>query len=233
MWHGVWEISEYNGDLIVAGNFIDDIVPPETTCTLIGDMEDDVYISEVTVILEATDDMTGVNRTMYKVDDGEWEEYLISFTVTEEGEHTISYYSVDNDENIEETKTEDFIIDFDPGQDITELEITITGGTGVDLTISNVGEEDAIDVVVLIEITGGLFVKPRNLTDAIERISAGDQQTVHMDVFGFGLGYVINMPTFLASASASNAYQVDTIERGRIVFTKVIIRESPTSHFFL
>lgn len=53
----------------------------------------------------ATDDISGVNYTMYKLDSGEWNEYNSPFVVTESGQHTIYFYSVDNAGNEEEIKS--------------------------------------------------------------------------------------------------------------------------------
>ncbi|GAH74151.1 unnamed protein product, partial [marine sediment metagenome] len=61
---------------IIAGIKDKDTTPPVTTCALDGEKEGDVYISSVTVTLNATDDMSGVNYTMYCVDRGEWYQYV-------------------------------------------------------------------------------------------------------------------------------------------------------------
>ena len=88
-----------------------DITPPVTTCTLDGEMVGSVYVSDVTVTLTATDDMSGVNYTMYKISDGVWQEYLSPFVVSENGAYTIYFYSVDNAENVESEKNIIFTID--------------------------------------------------------------------------------------------------------------------------
>ncbi|MCD6512648.1 MAG: PKD domain-containing protein, partial [Thermoplasmata archaeon] len=43
----------------------------------------------VDVTFNATDNLSGVSKTYYKIDDGEWKEYNGSFTVTSEGIHKI------------------------------------------------------------------------------------------------------------------------------------------------
>ncbi|GAI82870.1 unnamed protein product, partial [marine sediment metagenome] len=53
------------------------------------------FVDDVTVTLGATDAMSGVNYIKYKLNDGNWMTYEISFIVTEDGEYTLSYYSVD------------------------------------------------------------------------------------------------------------------------------------------
>ncbi len=86
--------------------------PPTTTVTLNGTIGNNGwYISDVTITLTATDDLSGVNKTMYKIDEGNWMMYTAPFTVSIEGTHTLLYYSVDNAGNMEQTKVTYFKID--------------------------------------------------------------------------------------------------------------------------
>jgi len=79
------------------------------------------YISSATITLTAMDPSrpflptnspapvqsggpSGINATYYKIDAGAWTKYTVPFTVTVDGSHTISYYSVDNAGNVEGTK---------------------------------------------------------------------------------------------------------------------------------
>jgi len=67
--------------------------------------DNDWFTSNVVVTLTAEDDSSGVDYTMYKLeDDTEWQEYTGPILVTEDGEHTIEYYSVDKVGNEEEDK---------------------------------------------------------------------------------------------------------------------------------
>ncbi len=71
---------------------------PTTKCLLnpsLPDGENGWYLNPVTVTLEATDEVSGVAKTFYRIDDGEWKEYTGAFEVGE-GKHVISYYSIDN-----------------------------------------------------------------------------------------------------------------------------------------
>jgi len=127
--------------LIVGG---EDNEPPITTCILDGEMEGDVYVTDVTVTLEAIDYLSGVNYTMYKLDEGEWTEHEDSFVVSDDGEHTFYYYSVDNAGNVEEEKSCTFTIELEPDLDCdgtlswTKVKpgATVTGS----FTVENVGE---------------------------------------------------------------------------------------------
>jgi hypothetical protein len=57
--------------------------------------------------LNATDNEggLGVDYTVYRVNDEDWQQYFTPKIFTEEGSYRIEYYSVDMDENVEEVKT--------------------------------------------------------------------------------------------------------------------------------
>jgi hypothetical protein len=95
----------------------DDTTPPVTTCTLNPpepNGNNSWYVSDVEVTLNATDDMSGVNATYYRIDGGPWMTYTEPFIVTTDGEHTVQYKSVDNAGNIEDSKSVEFKIDQTP-----------------------------------------------------------------------------------------------------------------------
>lgn len=62
------------------------------------------YTSKVTLSFAASDEESGVNYTMYRIDGGAWQVYKHPF-ILRDGVHTIEYYSVDvigNKENVKE-----------------------------------------------------------------------------------------------------------------------------------
>ncbi|MCX7569465.1 Ig-like domain repeat protein [Tumebacillus sp. DT12] len=83
-----------------------DELPPVTT----SDIQDIWTNQDVPVTLTATDDLSGVKTTYYSVD-GAAEQEGTSFTVTGEGIHTVTFYSVDNAGNIEQANTAEVKID--------------------------------------------------------------------------------------------------------------------------
>lgn len=92
----------------------DDTTPPVTTCTLDPaepNGMNDWYVGDVAVTLTAIDDISGVNATYYKINEGEWEIYADPFVIESDGYYVIEYYSVDNAGNIEDVKSADFKID--------------------------------------------------------------------------------------------------------------------------
>jgi PKD domain len=78
-----------------------DLTPPVTTASAVPTS---FANTDVTITLSATDNLSGVNRTLYSVDGGS---ALIgtSVTLTTTGVHTLTYYSVDNADNTESLHT--------------------------------------------------------------------------------------------------------------------------------
>jgi hypothetical protein len=196
------DISSYTGQSIYIGIhvysfdvfafFLDDFqvtgtggamdnTPPITTCTLTGTQEGGVYTSDVTVTLNAVDGQSGVNYTMYKLDSADWNIYTGPLAVTEDGAHTLLFYSVDNAGNIEDQKTTSFTIAHP-----IAVEITIKGGFGVSATIKNVGTTDLTNVAWSIDLDGSLIFVGKTKSGTIGTLVAGDSVTVKDFVIGFG-----------------------------------------------
>ena len=74
---------------------INDVTPPTTTAS----------VSSATVTLSATDTGSGVATTYYTVDGGARQTYSAPFSVTTNGVHTVSYWSVDRAGNTETAKS--------------------------------------------------------------------------------------------------------------------------------
>ncbi|TCO47347.1 ThuA domain-containing protein [Actinocrispum wychmicini] len=69
------------------------------------------YTNPVTVTLAATDTGSGVDRTEYTVDSGNWILYTGLFTVNVDGTHQVGYRSVDKAGNVETARTVEFKVD--------------------------------------------------------------------------------------------------------------------------
>ena len=73
-----------------------DILSPTTVDSTQGEAGmEGWFVSQVAVSLSPYDDGSGLDRTLYKVDGGPWMNYSIPFTLSEEGVHTVRYYSTD------------------------------------------------------------------------------------------------------------------------------------------
>ena len=93
----------------------DDTIPPVTTISFNPpepDGENGWYISNVTVILNATDDSSGVNITKYSIDEAPWETYTEPFILNKDGDDLlIEFFSIDNAGNTEPVKNATINID--------------------------------------------------------------------------------------------------------------------------
>lgn len=92
-----------------------DDAPPVTEITATGARHISaagvIYVTRDTAFtLTASDDLSGVAKTEYKIDNGAWTAYA-PFAVNGEGEHTISYRSADNLGNLEGAKVYTVIVD--------------------------------------------------------------------------------------------------------------------------
>jgi hypothetical protein len=176
-----------------------DNTPPITTCTLAGTQEGGVYTSDVTVTLNAIDGQTGVNYTMYKLDSADWNIYTTPFVVTEDGAHTVLFYSVDNAGNQETEKSSTFTIEHP-----VAVEITIAGGLGVSATIKNTGTTDLTNIDWSIALDGKLIFVGKAKSGTITALAAGESATVKDFVIGFGkTGIAVSAGTEEATASGT------------------------------
>jgi hypothetical protein len=162
----------------IAGYFIcnisvEDTTPPETTCNITG-------TNPVTITLTATDDMSGVNYTMYKLDTGAWTKYTAPIIVTAVGDHIVYFYSVDLAGNIETEKNASFTVEAPP------ITITIKGGLGVSATIKNTGTTALTNVDWTINLDGKLIIVGKTKGDTIASLAVGEEVKVKDFVIGFG-----------------------------------------------
>jgi len=168
-----------------SGGYPDDSFPPVTNCTLIGTLEGPFYISNVTVTLSATDNISGVGSTTYKLDDGLWDTYTEPFVVSGDGNHIVRYYSIDNAGNAEEEKTCEFMIQHPP-----PIQITITGGFGIHVRIKNLGSVDLMNESWNLSLTGGIILLGKQ-TSGFADIQAGNEFFIRPIVFGLGKTKVV------------------------------------------
>ena len=114
-----------DNDITGEGWYVDDVFitakldfnPPETTCTLTGTLGlNNWYTSSVQIQFSATDDLSGVKATYYRLDGGSQTTYPPAKTVSSNGVHTIDYWSVDNVGNVEAFGTKSFKIDSEDPQ---------------------------------------------------------------------------------------------------------------------
>jgi len=94
-----------------------DTISPTTNAALEGEEGDSNWFrSDVRLTLNAVDNEggLGVDYTLFRINDEDWRLYISPVLFSQEGSYRIEFYSVDNDENIEEVKTIKFNIDKTP-----------------------------------------------------------------------------------------------------------------------
>ena len=158
-----------------------DTDPPVTTCTLDGVLDGEVYRSDVTVTLTATDEGSGVEVTRYRLDAGAWTEYHAPFQVTQDGGHTVVFYSVDEAGNVEEQQQCVFTI-----QHALPLDVSLKGGIGVTLVIKNNGTTSYTDIPWSIALEGRFLYRENQSSGVILQLPPGGETTKTLPVFGFG-----------------------------------------------
>lgn len=175
-------------DFEVTGTFgpCDDI-PPVTICTLEGTFDGNIYTSDVTVILSATDDWSGVNKTKYRLDEGTWTDYAEAFMVTEDGLHSVLFYSIDNAGNQEAEKNSTFLL-----QQKSLINITIKGGFGISATIKNTGTTNFTNIDWTITQNGKYIFTDKNKSGTIMNLASGASVPIKDFIIGFG-SITINM----------------------------------------
>lgn len=147
--------------------------------------------------LIATDDESGVRETWIGIHLGGgamlWERYYEPKIFSGLGDHEIDYFSIDNANNQEDTKTVKFKIVEDipyPDLDITAIE----GGKGVLATFENVGDADATNIHWDITIDKGFFFLSRKSSGNIATLESDQSSEIHMSIFGMGLGKIFELP---------------------------------------
>lgn len=162
------------------GGYPKDTMPPVTTCSLSGIMEGGIYLSDVMITLNATDNISGVATTVYTLDEAPWETYHEPFIVNGNGNHHLRFYSIDYVGNMEQEKTSEFIIHYPPN-----LSLTLTGGIGIHISIQNLESENLTNITWNLTIEGGLIFLGKQQSRTIT-IQAHEQIMLHCPIFGFG-----------------------------------------------
>lgn len=88
--------------------FTIDKTPPVTTAHTTPSSPSSATVS---VTLEATDNVSGVDATYYRLDSGAWQPYSGAFDVSGDGTHTVEFYSVDKAGNAESPKSTEVVVD--------------------------------------------------------------------------------------------------------------------------
>jgi PQQ-like domain/Bacterial Ig-like domain len=80
-----------------------DLTKPLTSAIVSGTSNNTWYRGPVSVTLNASDNLSGVAGTFYKIDGGSAQTYTSPFSISSDGVHTVDFWSVDNAGNTEVT----------------------------------------------------------------------------------------------------------------------------------
>jgi|GEM_PF-2474155 len=110
---GDGQFEELAADTVLPAGQGADTTPPETNGVVDGTKgSGDSYTGDVSVTLNAADDLSGVLETKYSLDNGAtFTTYTSPITFTADGAYSIQYYSVDKAGNSEVVKTVSFTIE--------------------------------------------------------------------------------------------------------------------------
>lgn len=104
-----------NVETINTDIFTVDLTAPKTYYNVVGVNKDGIISTSTKIYLTFEDNISGVATTYYKLDDGDYKPYRaetnIPFQQLEDGDHTLTFYSVDNVKNEEVAQSFDFYLD--------------------------------------------------------------------------------------------------------------------------
>jgi C1A family cysteine protease len=125
--HSLLVIAEDSAGLMTERtlSFVVDSIRPETGANLSGTIDGEGVVaranantrwftSNVTVTLESSDQTSGVKRTLYCLDGGDWNSYASPLDITAEGVHSLLFYSEDLAGNAETPNAASISIDKTP-----------------------------------------------------------------------------------------------------------------------
>lgn len=178
--------------------FVPDTTSPTTECELTGTIgADSWYVSQVTVDLSATDAEGAVAWTNYSLDGAAWITYSDEFAVSEAGDHTLEYFSVDDSGNEELVQETVFKIDATPPGEV-DAQVEGTAGADPDWFVSDV----TVTLTAPVDETSGVLV-------TMYRIDSGAWST-YVGAFPMDNDGKHNV-SFYCEDNAGNAGTTDTV----------------------
>lgn len=100
-----------------------DKTKPQTQVMIKGDRHENIISARSSIVIDVVENSSGVNGLFYKIGDGQVKpfKYPILASWFSEGEHSISYYAIDNVGNKEEWNTFEFFVDKTPPIIVDEI----------------------------------------------------------------------------------------------------------------
>lgn len=180
---------------------------PHTTAAVEGELQNGWYTSAVEVTFTATDEHPGVDVTYYQVDGGEIKSGT-HLTLSDEGKHTVTYWSVDVDGNKEIVQSLSVPIDLvPPAIEIQgQTEYTIEKQVEITYTASDTVSGVADPAGVLLNAPAYTLEPGLHKVTAAVYDAAGREQSVD---FNFGI-----TATFSSLAALTHAFAAASEDPG-------------------
>jgi len=119
--------GEMQGVLVVTEGGGEDTTAPEATAKVEGTQNaDGAYVGTASVVIEATDEGSGVDRIEYAVGDDAWQPYTAPVVFDQVGTHTVRYRALDKAGNVSEEKSIEFTVAAPDSEDTTPPETSAT-----------------------------------------------------------------------------------------------------------
>ena len=131
-----------------------DWTPPATTAGFSGTLASGLWTNSTSIVLKATDNLSGVAHTYYTLDGGAQTTYSAAFTVSTAGSHTLTYWSVDNAGNAEKKNVDSFKVASSTATTLTASPNPSVNGQKVTLT-AKVSPTDSAPATGTITFTMG------------------------------------------------------------------------------
>ena len=188
-----------------------DALVPTTTAILSGEQGiTNWFKSDVSASLSAQDNDggLGIDYTMYKLNDEDWQQYLNPLLFSDEGHYKIEFYSVDNDENMEDVKSVEFDIDKTPPEaeikfNVDTLDVDIIGhdsSGSAEVNVSNLPrKKNSIKVTDqagnTLELIGKEKERGHNAKVVIESLKYNQDDSIDIDPARLLINYNLDNAT--------------------------------------
>ena len=198
---GIYEVTltvkDTNGKTDVSTqDVIVDIEAPSTSCNFMPEQangDNGWYISNVWLNFNASDSLSGIDYTKYKIDGNSWKIYDGNAFIREDGNHSIQYYSADKYGNAESIKYVSVKIDKTAPYTTVEPHENESVWYKADTLVSLEGHDNTSGIYATnYRINGGVFV----------------QYNQEIDVTSEG----INVIDYYSKDNAGNAEKLKSVE---------------------